>query len=77
MNKYTKEIEGVERSPDKQGSIMNYLPEKEELIKIRNKLSVIFQSTNPKQFNSKKVHHLVLAMGQIDTAILNLTKYEK
>ena len=50
--------------------------EKEQLIEIRKTLSEIFNSTNPKEIGSRKMHHLFLAMGQIDTAILNLSKFE-
>lgn len=48
----------------------------EELIKIRNKLSEIFNSSQ-KEWKKKKSHYLCVSMGALDTAIQNLTKYEK
>jgi hypothetical protein len=48
----------------------------EELIKMRNKLSDIFNS-DQKGWLKKKSHYLCVAMGGLDTAIQNLTKFEK
>lgn len=49
--------------------------ELEQLIQIRNKLSAIFNSSK-ETWGSKKVHKLCVVMGNLDTAISNLTDYE-